>query len=312
MKIDIQVLFFITSASCVGSQNIRGTTTGRNLESPCINDAPFDGLDDGCNADFPLCAMSDDYEPAAHVAGDHCGKCHNIWDTDEFVDFGCTADKPSCDAGLGLIGMQCLPAKVIPPPVCRNTGAFGAKDETCTDEAPICYDATSQQEVGSFVGGTGCARCLNSFVNEYHQYGIPDYGCPTDQPRCVMTDGNDPDLNKVGSRCCPAGGCLVTCPCNSPNTFFDFALNDLAVSQVAGWWCEENKEIAYGHITLSDGSWGGFIGGGKPYPDNWYCISWNNAFRYDLREHLTPYKGCACLALVQDFMTETNAKCSPY
>jgi len=89
--------------------------------TPCVNDAPFGELDEDCTADFPLCTMSDSHEPAVHVAGDYCGKCRNIWDMDTVVDLGCMAEEPHCDAELGLIGMQCLPAEVVPLLACKNT-----------------------------------------------------------------------------------------------------------------------------------------------------------------------------------------------
>jgi len=293
MKFDIRIVSFLVSVSAVCSQTIRGATTmERTLGSVCINNTPFVGLDGGCNVDFPLCARSDGHKPAADVAGDYCGKCHNVWNTDKVVDWGCTESEPACDAALGLIGMQCMPAKIDPQPACKNSGAFGAKDQGCTDETPICYNADMQKEVGSYAPGNACARCLNSFVNLFHQYGISNYGCPRDQPRCIMTDGNNPTLNTVGSRCCPVGGCPISCPCNIPDTFFDFAVNHSPVGAFACY--EDERGVIIGENESSE-----WFGAGEAMPGFWACSSGGAAFGCHELGGITPEEGCACLALIR-------------
>jgi len=275
--------------------------------TPCVNNAPFGELDEACTSEFPLCARLDGNEPAADVAGDYCGKCRNIWDTDTVPDLGCTATEPHCDAELGLIGMQCLPPEVVPTPACKNTGAFGAKDEGCTDEAPICHDATSHEEVGSYATGTGCARCLNSFDTAYHQYGLSDYGCPNDQPRCAMTDGSDPYLTKVGSRCCPADGCPVVniCPCDQPDSLFNYVVN---LSQVTYPYCATGEKFALvDNVNFS----GGWLGAGEYYPDFWMCFSRGDRFVNNIHYGITPDEGLACLAMLQAVITENEVQCVP-
>ncbi len=308
MKFDIKILFFVVSAVSVHAQKIRGAAMERSLDGVCTNDAPFAGLDQGCSPDSPLCARSDGYEPAADVAGDYCGKCRNVWDTDTVADWGCTESEPACDAELGLIGMRCMPPADVPQPACKNTGAFGATDQGCTDETPICYNADTQQEVGSYAPGTGCARCLNSFVNLFHKYGVADYGCPKGQPRCVNTDGSDPSLNKVGSRCCPAGGCPVTCPCNTPNTIFSFLANDPDVSQVPYFGCAQEYGVLYGEIELIDGSWALF-GAGEVDLGVWACGSMGQPFESGELYGISPDEGRACQALIQGFSTESGVQC---
>jgi len=146
--------------------------------TPCVSNVPFGELDEDCTLEFPFCTMLDGNDPATNVASDYCGKCHKFWDTDMVPDLGCMVMEPHCDADLGLIGMQCLPPEVFPLLACKNTGAFVAKDEGCTDQAPICHDATLQEEVGSYSARTGCAQCLNLFETAYHKYKISQLWMP--------------------------------------------------------------------------------------------------------------------------------------
>ncbi len=281
----IKITFFVVTAVFVSSQKIRGTTMDRDLQSYCTNSAPFEEMDEGCNADFPLCAKTDGHEPAANVAGDYCGSCRKVWNTDKVVDWGCTVEEPRCDAKLGLIGLRCLPAEVVPPPACKNTGAYGATDQNCTDENPICYNGKTQQEVGSYAAGTGCARCLNSFTS-----GFPDYGCKSAQPRCVMLNGTDAPLNKVGVMCCPAGGC-PPCPCYKPNSAFYFALNDNAGSYA----CSQEGTILYGRSPAIY-PW---VGAGEYFPGVWVCGGDGAGFGYEAIWDITPEQGRACVGMIQ-------------
>jgi len=310
MKFDIKILFFVVSAVSVSSQTIRGATMERSLDSVCTNDTPFAGLDQGCSPALPLCARSDGYEPAADVAGDYCRKCRNVWDTDTVADWGCTESAPACAAELGKIGMRCVPADV-PKPVCKNSGAFDAKDQDCGDETPICYNVDTQQEVGSYAPGIGCAQCLNSFENAYHQYGWSDYGCPKEQPRCAMADGSDPTLNRVGSKCCPADGCPITCPCNTPNTFLSYIATNLDVSRLDDYVCIYDYEpgVRYNNaVYFNDGSVGYSVVF-QLEPDLWLCASVSSTFEHNEQIGFSKEGGEACIDLIEDITARAGTQC---
>lgn len=192
----------------------------------CVNTAPHDGLDQGCDAIQPMCFLSTGYEPGADVAGDNCGKCINTIDSTLFADLGCPSEAPLCDAPLGKGGAACLSVS-LNPPKCTNTAVYGGVDAGCSRETPICTNSKTGMEVGAHAAGDLCVACLKVFSKAHYRNGFVDYGCGSRLPRCMTSDSADPVTLRTGGKCCTAEGICQTesaCPCNRPESIWSKAV----------------------------------------------------------------------------------------
>jgi len=266
MFIQKRIFLLVAAAWSVQGQSlIRGGSTGSTTSmtdcmlssSLCNNTAPHTKVDAGCNADFPICTQESGWEPPASVAGDKCSKCINIYDSDIAVDLGCNKDFPRCDAPLGLNGLKCLAPEKL---TCANTQIDTTADRGCAADAPVCYNVATGMDVGYGAAGNGCARCINTLSQGYHDVGVADYACPANSPRCVSLDGTDAPENKIGARCCPASGCATPCPCNTPNSYFRYIVENGVNLASMNVECYADSITVVAYLDL------GLVAGGEPMP----------------------------------------------
>jgi len=313
MKFTLPLLCALLAAPIYPAKELRGSV-GRFLSINCNNTAPHDSRDAGCPEDLPMCFLSDGGLPSANVSGDFCGKCLNVF-PGNYKDLGCTDENPRCiltdgnDPWLGSGGMVCAPAVVPPGIPCTNDQSHGGKDMGCTSAYPICTNPDTKQEASSWDSGV-CARCVNSFTA-----GFADYGCPSDSPRCSLDDGTEPGLLFLGTKCCPAEGC-VKCPCTgiSPgwDAFVNGKLNPPFKPGVTGS-CNQNasdKEI----VIIAQWNTGGlFVVGGVTTDQCNYGLCWDLSNKFALTR-LTKAEGenCAAVlrtAMIDKYSIDVNAEC---
>jgi len=314
MKFAFTLLCTLLATPTCHATELRGSV-GRFLSINCNNTAPHDSRDDGCSGDLPMCFSSDGGQPSANVGGDFCGKCLNVF-PGNYKDLGCTDEYPRCiltdgsDPLLGNGGLACAPA-VLPPGIpCKNDQPYEGIDVGCTSAYPICTNPQTKQEASSWDSGV-CARCVNSFAA-----GFADYGCPSDRPRCSLDDGTEPDLLFVGTKCCPAEGC-VKCPCTgiSPqwDTFVNGKLNPPFKPGVTGW-CHRNPSNAQTQLTAQWNTGGlVYVASGVTTDRCNYGFCWdlgNNRILFPLTK--AEGENCATIlrtAMIDKYSIDVNAEC---
>lgn len=217
-------LTIITLLSLITSVHATQTSLLRRKLASCVNTAPDEGLDEGCDAIHPICLLSNGYEPAANVAGNKCGKCINTINSELFSDLGCSPETPLCDAPSGKGGTVCLAASSSSTaPACTNTAANGGVDAGCSGETPICINSKTGKEVGANAPGDVCVACVRVYSRFHYRFGLKDSGCGSSRPRCMTSSNSDPAKLKTGAKCCTAKGSCeaqATCPCNRPDSIW--------------------------------------------------------------------------------------------
>jgi len=299
-----------------GVSSTGGSTTSmteRILSSSiCNNNALHTEVDAGCNADFPMCTQESGWEPPANVAGDFCAKCINIYDSDIATDLGCSKDFPRCNAPLGQAGLACLAPETS---TCQNTALAATADQGCSAKAPVCYGIGTGMDVGYGAAGTGCARCINTFSQGHHDVGWADYGCPLESPRCVSWDGNEAPENQIGARCCPASGCATACPCNTPNSYFEYIVKkggNLAAMTVQCW--ESSRALLTEFNFLM---YGGQLAAGEPMAGShvYACLSGSSGGftgNVGMYGDVTQAQSNTCIAEMQGALAARGVTCSPF
>jgi hypothetical protein len=165
----------------------------------CTNTQAYAGVDGGCGVftNKPICVSDEGREISACVGGSFCALCVNTQQADWVADQGCPPDKPMCVCGdttpdLWFAGTQCVEFNVF----CVNTAAHGGFDEKCDYDHPICVGPNGKP-IDSHCYGDACVTCVNSQQSD----GVADYGCTSDKPRYLKTDGNAPTLTYPGDVC---------------------------------------------------------------------------------------------------------------
>lgn len=174
----------------------------------CTNVSPHGGQDPGCTYDYPICVNEDGGELSASVGGVFCAPCVNSFQADHVADFGCPPDKPMCVCNgeapdLMIAGNECLPF----PYTCINNAPHGGQDYLCPHEAPICV-GEGGIPIDDECYGDECVVCVNSQQSD----SVADYGCNSNQPRCVIAETSEsPDLSMPGDKCEAAPGSSGLC-----------------------------------------------------------------------------------------------------
>jgi len=327
MFIQKRIFLLVAAAWTVQGQSlIRGGGTSstassmteqeqRMLSSVCNNNAPHTEVDDGCSLDFPLCTQKSGFQPPASVAGDLCAKCINIYDSDIAADLGCTDDHPRCDAPLGLAGSKCLKPKTL---TCTNTAIdANTADFGCGTDAPVCYNIDTETDVGYYAPGSGCARCINTLSQGYHDVGRADYGCPVSSPRCENLDGNDAPENKIGARCCPATGCVIpsNCPCNTPNSYFEYIVEKGGNMEAMNVRCFVGPTTVFTVFDFLVS--GGTLAAGEEVPGSGFlaCLSGSSGDfpgNVGYIGGITQAQANTCIAELQKALEDRGVSCDPY
>ena len=283
-------LFLINSSRVDATQ----PTLRRKVLSACVNTAPHDGVDQGCDDDvtLPICLLASGKEPAANVAGEKCGTCINTVNSNAFADLGCSAEFPLCDAPFGTGGTACVAAT---EPKCTNSAAYGGVDAGCSRDTPLCTNSKTGKEVGANVAGDVCGACLKVYTRLHYRFGFADYGCGLNYPRCMTATNSDPARRKAGAQCCTAAGNCErpsACPCNLPDSIW----NKVVVAGINPWnsndlTCLADATSASLFVT---GTPSGIGTSALEFSESWVCSDQPRVSRT-----ISEAEGKACLAEVQ-------------
>jgi len=130
--------------------------------------------------------------------------------------------------------------------VCTNTAPYGDMDDGCDADEPICV-GVGMKEIGSWVHGKNCVKCLNVYNDPPGTVGLrADFGCTDTAPNCINADGSNPKpLWYAGVKCtdaCPLNKLDYTSGFDCPSSYSPFKLNGNA----------KCKDVGTGYLQLTD------------------------------------------------------------